>query len=303
MKKVMNVLVAGMIATAGIYAPVLSVDAAGVVKQGQTDYAGHPMKAQIEYVLKNRLMWAFSDGSFHPNQPVTQADLVVGLVAIKGLTSGKTVPDLPANHWAKAAYERAYLDGMLNGVKINPSKMINREEAAYLIINALQSVRNTRKLKDTEFYNKDIPNIQFVVGYRWLPKKAGKFTNGVTTSVYDGISNLTRAEEAYALNVLHVDLNEMSQANKLADEFHVSLKVRNGIITGKAVSGTNQITTEMVVIYKNNTSKIIKTNSLFNEDISQLARIVFSVATYSRKGLVEYRYDKFNPPTRDRRWY
>ncbi|RNB81991.1 S-layer homology domain-containing protein [Brevibacillus fluminis] len=305
MKKSMQMVVAvvAILGTAATYSPSFAAEKPATVV-AQSDYAAHPLKNSIDYVLKNRLMWTFPDGSFRPEQVVTQAELVTSLVTIKGVKKAAPVPEIAAGHWAKAAYEKAKADGMLDGVTIRPYAVLTREEAAYLVINAMQSVRNSRGLKNNENYYKNLPNIQFVVGYRWIPKKAGKFPNGVSTTAYDGLSNYTRAEQAFTINQLHVDLNEMAQANKLADEFHTSLKVKSGVISGKAVTGTNQVNTDITILYKDGKFKIIKTdNSVFREDVKKVARVIFGTVTPYRKGLVEYRYDSFDPPLRERRWY
>src|SRR5213076_2694996 len=40
------------------------------------DIQGHPAQAQIESVLKNRMMDTFADGTFQPNANVTRADFL-----------------------------------------------------------------------------------------------------------------------------------------------------------------------------------------------------------------------------------
>ncbi|MGO0063741.1 S-layer homology domain-containing protein [Brevibacillus fluminis] len=304
MKKSMQMVVAVsvILGTTAAYSPSLAAEkpAAAVA---QSDYAGHPLKNSIDYVLKNRLMWTYPDGSFRPEQAVTQAELVSGLVTIKGLKKTAPVPEIAAGHWAKAAYEKAKADGMLDGVTIRSFAVLTREEAAFLVINAMQSVRNSRGLKDNEDYYKNLPNIQFVVGYRWIPKKAGKFPNGVSTTIFDGMSSFTRAEQAYTLKELSNDIDEMNLANQLADKFHASLKIEKGALVGTVPSGANRFMIMGSIIYTDNSFKLLQPDSVFKEDLSRISRIVFTIGTSYRKGLVEYRYDNFNPPTRVRRWF
>lgn len=199
-----------------------SVSAQQVVK----DYQNHVYKNQIQYVVQNKLMWLYPDGNFRPEQPITQADLVVGLANVKGLINIAPVPGLPANHWAKVYYERAMKDGILNGVAINPNKVITREEAAVLMKNAWQNLRTVYK-NNRQVYS------DVAVSSGWLPKKSGKFANGVSTTTFDGMGAVSRGEQALALYVLHNDFKEMANGEKIALQFHGSLKVAGGYLRGQ----------------------------------------------------------------------
>lgn len=198
----------------------------------QKDYVSHPYQENIEYVLKNKLMWVFGDGNFRPSQKTTQADLVVSLSNVKGLVSGVPVQGLPANHWAMVYYERAKKNGILANVQIDPNKVLTREEASHLMVNAWESLRKTRTQKESGPL-KPYPYSQISVSYQWLPKKTGKFVNGVSTTLYDGISNVTRAEQAFALSTLHRDYLGIQEGEKIAIRIHNSLKVTNGILKGQ----------------------------------------------------------------------
>jgi hypothetical protein len=233
----------------------------------QNDYVNHPNRAAIEYVVKNKLMWLYPDGNFRPDQPVTQAELVAGLVNLKGLTQGVPVPGLPANHWAKVYYERAKKDGILNNVPITPNKVLNREEAAYLLINAFESVRSTRSQKDSEYY-KSIPQVQFAVNYGLLPKKAGQFPNGVSTSMYDGLSNVTRAEQAYTLAFWHRDFVGIQEAEVIANKIRSSLKLSNGILSG-TVYTSNKFDVKLLILHKNGRFNEYSSAGNFSVNVSQ----------------------------------
>ncbi|CAJ1000865.1 S-layer homology domain-containing protein [Brevibacillus aydinogluensis] len=267
--KRMHVFLASLLGTvlslSGLFtAPHPSVAQAQTV---QKDYENHPNRAAIEYVVKHKLMWLFPDGNFRPEQPITQADLVAGLVNVKGLTQGVSVPGFPQNHWAKVYYERAMKDGILNNVPITPNKVLNREEAAYLLINAFESVRSTRSQKDSEYF-KSIPQVQFAVNYGLLPEKAGKFPNGVSTSMYDGISNVTRAEQAYSLAFWHRDFVGIQEAEVIANKIHSSLKLSNGILSG-TVYTSPKYDVRLFIGYKTGGGKEYKTAGSFSVDVSQ----------------------------------
>lgn len=204
----------------------------------QNDYQNHTEKAKIDYVVKNKLMWLYPDGNFRPNQPITQADLVVGLSNVKALSAGVPVAEIPANHWAKSYYERAKKDGILHNIQINPNQVLNREEASKIMVDAWESFRKTRTLKENGSL-KGQAYSQISVRHRWLPEKSGKFINGVSTTLYDGISNVSRAELAYALSALHYDKVGIIEGEKIATQIHNSLKMTNANLTGKipTVSG------------------------------------------------------------------
>lgn len=191
----------------------------------QNDYQTHPYKADIEYVVQHKLMWLYPDGNFRPDQPVTQADLVVSLTAVKGLTSGEPVNELPANHWAMVSYERARKDGILDGVDINPTKVLNREEASQLMVNAWKSVRSYYQDPMQYF-------IAHAVNNKMLPKKPGYFPNGVSTTLYDSVGNVTRGEQAAAIHILHDDLLGINSAEKIALQIHNSLKISGSTVKG-----------------------------------------------------------------------
>lgn len=198
----------------------------------QNDYQTHPYKADIEYAVQHKLMWLFPDGNFRPDQPVTQADLVTSLTAVKGLTSGTPVMELPANHWAMVYYERARKDGILDGVDINPTKVLNREEASQLMVNAWKSVRRTYQ-NPMQYFIGD------AVTSKWLPAKPGYFPNGVSTTTLDSMGSVTRGEQAVAMHLLHTDLSGIASAEKIALQFHNSLKVSGSMAKGhiQAVKG------------------------------------------------------------------
>lgn len=250
----------------------------------QKDYENHPNRAAIEYVVKNKLMWLYPDGNFRPEQPVTQADLVAGLVNVKGLTQGDPVPGFPANHWAKVYYERAKKDGILDNVSINPNKVLNREEAGLLMNNAwknLVSVFNKKRQSYTEV----------AVSEGWLPKKAGKFPNGVSTTLYDAFAGVSRVEEAVALYKLHRDFLGMIEGEKIATQFHQSLKVAGGYLRGR-VPTIKGYDVRLIMVLKNGKVSSFKSGEI-TVNITQIDYMQFSVKrTGEATALALYDYGK-----------
>ncbi|MGG0940477.1 S-layer homology domain-containing protein [Brevibacillus centrosporus] len=214
------------------------------------DYTNHVYKTHIEYVIKNSLMWMYPDGNFRPDQAITQADLVVGLANAKGLSSGTPVSNLPANHWAKVYYDRAKKDGILDNVVINPGKVLNREEASFLLVNAWKSLRQVYKL-ERQYYS------DTAVNSGWIPERSGKFANGVHTTLYDGLGTLNRGEQARVLYILHNDMKDIQAGESIASQFHASLKVSGGNVRGQ-IPAVNGYDTKLIIISK--TGKPIQFN-------------------------------------------
>lgn len=269
----------------------------------QKDYVNHPEKANIEYAVKNRLMWLYPDGNFRPEQPITQADVVAGLVNVKGLTVGTPVQGFPANHWAKVYYERANKDGMLNGVVISPNKVLTREEVAKLLVNAWQNVRASVTQKNSEFRKND-SYVQFVVGSRQMRPKAGKFPNGVATSLYDSFGSLTRAELAYTLSFMKKDFMEVREAEVIADKMHNSIKISGGYITVTAPKTRKELEAKFFIVTKSNQYLDTLEKGYLKHPIADVQRILVSVKNKdTNTALVGYRYTKLPKLDRERIWW
>lgn len=232
------------------------------------DYTKHPQRTAIEYVVKNKLMWLFPDGNFRPDQPITQADLVTGLVNVKGLMVGEPVQELPANHWAKVYYERAKKDGILELVTINPSKVLTREEAGLLMTNAWKSLRKRYKNPAQSY-----ASVAVTAG--WLPEKAGKLQNGVSTTKYDAIGGVTRSEEAAALYSLHRDFVGIIEGEKIANQFHSSLKISEGFLKG-TVPTVKGYDIRLLIAFKNGTVKSIYSGAI-DQNAHQIDYMQFTV--------------------------
>lgn len=259
-----------------------------LAQQGNAkDYQNHVYKTQIQYAVDHKLMWLFPDGNFRPEQPITQADLVAGLVNAKALTAGTAVEDLPAGHWAKVYYERAKKDGILDDVAINPNKVLTREEAAFLMNNAWKSMY--RVCRDKRQVYSD-----FAVGAGWIPKKAGKFANGVSTTAYDGLGTVTRGEEAVALYLLNKDVNDTKVGEEIALMFHNSLKKSNGYLVGSVPNAPGK-DIKLIVRFKNKSVVQYKSGDVVKIDASQIFDMQFSVKNSGQaKPIALYEYNGSN---------
>ncbi|QQE74273.1 S-layer homology domain-containing protein [Brevibacillus composti] len=285
LKKLLPIMLISVMFLTGTVVAGTKTTLAAAPKAGQqTDYQNHQYKDVIQYAIQNKLMWLFPDGNFRPEQPITQADLVSGLVNAKGLTQGKELSEFPANHWAMVYYERALKDGVLDGVPVNPNKVINREEASLLMYNAWKST-SIGYLKTRQVYS------DAAVDSGWLPKKEGKFVNGVSTTAYDGFGTVSRGEEAYALFLLHQYMNDIKVGENIALQFHNSLKVSGGVLKGRipVVSGKN---IRLLIRFNNDTVTSYYSGD-FTVNTSAVKYMSFTVKNSGQsKAIAAYNYDE-----------
>ncbi|MFE1627116.1 S-layer homology domain-containing protein [Brevibacillus reuszeri] len=267
---------------------------AAQANQAVKDYQNHVHKADIEYAVKNQLMWLFPDGNFRPDQTITQADLVVGIAQAKGLTQGVPVQNIPANHWAKTYYERAAKDGILLNVAIDPNKVLTREEAAYLLINAWENLRGTRTEKEIERY-KNQSQVQFIGSAGFMSIKSGELPNGTQTARFDSKSLITRGEASFSLHKLHVDIVGINEAEKLFSEFHKSLKLNNGKVTG-VIPKSEKYFLEISLYLNGPKVKDYKETGRFTMDISQAYKMGVRVV-YKGKAMPQALYQYTKLPT------
>ncbi|MCG5250268.1 S-layer homology domain-containing protein [Brevibacillus agri] len=195
-----------------------SVQAAATNK----DYESHAAKAAIDFGIQKGYLW-LSGGKFYPNNQITQGQFVASLVAIRGVKETAAVPQLPAGHWAKYSYERAVKAGILNNVKIDPNKPLTKEEAALLVFNTWWPYRGEK--------SPDLTNTGALITWGWMkpaPRGQPKFREDLP---------VLRSDAAEILQFMWQDKWQLEQGKKYADEFHKSLKVVNGKITGKVPKG------------------------------------------------------------------
>jgi len=192
------------------------------------DYAHHPAKAAIAFGLQQGYMWTYPDGGFYPHHRISQAQFVAGLAAIRGERGIQPVPQLPNGHWAKSVYERANKAGILRDIAIDPNRLLTKEEAAKLVFNAWRPYRGEK--------NKHYTNTGALVTWGWMkpaPPGQPKFREDLP---------VTRADAAEILRYLWQDKWQLELGKKYADEFHRSLKVENGVISGRVPKGDGNFT-------------------------------------------------------------
>jgi S-layer homology domain len=187
------------------------------------DYTSTPEIGAVEFAIKKGFMWKYADGQFHGEKQITQGQFVSSLVAIRGVKEGLPVPQLPDGHWAKATYERAQKAGILTDVQINPDKLLTKEETALLVFNAWKPYRGVK--------DKGFTNTGALVTWGWMqpaPHGQPKFREDLP---------VTRGDAAVILRRVWQDKYQLELGEKYALEFHKSLKVVNGYLTGKIPKG------------------------------------------------------------------
>lgn len=203
------------------------VNAAGKQKN---DYAGHWGEKDISWALQNKLMWKYPDGSFHPDEQITQAHFLTSLVAVMGLKE-KMPYSAVGNHWAKDAYEKASKAGwMTKDIKIDPNAKINRYEAGAWIANAWGH-KHADPLRYTYLERLVHASWRFNKGF-YLPNSNRPAYRNISYFLRTALptDKFTRAEVAHSLKLIH------TRRAQVAETYSYFVKLKNSIVIkdGKA---------------------------------------------------------------------
>ncbi|TQR32686.1 S-layer homology domain-containing protein [Brevibacillus brevis] len=260
-RAIMSYLLAAVFAVAGLtgVADSQTVQAAASAK----DYASHTAREAIDFGVQKKYLWLDSKGNFYPNNQITQGQFIASLVAIRGLKEVAPVPELPEGHWAKVSYEQARKAGILAGVKVEPNRLLTKEETAALVYAAWKPIRGEK--------NPNLTNTGALITWGWMkpaPSGQPKFREDLP---------VTRGEAAEILRYLWKDKWQLEQGAKYADEFHKSLKVVNGKISGKVPKGDGDFMIKAMFITKKNGREGFLNNQSFNISLSNVSSLSFSV--------------------------
>lgn len=227
------------------------------------DYSSHPAKAAIDFGVQKKFLWLDSKGNFQPNNQMTQGQFVASLVAIRGLKEVAPVPQIPAGHWAKQSYEKAQQAGILANVKIEPNKPLTKEETAALVFAAWKPIRGEK--------NPNLTNTGALITWGWMkpaPSGQPKFREDLP---------VTRGEAAEILRYLWKDKWQLEQGAKYAAEFHKSLKVVNGKISGIVPKGDGNFTILAQFNMKPKGLEGFSNNKSFNIPVNNVKSFTFMV--------------------------
>ncbi|SFJ86593.1 S-layer homology domain-containing protein [Brevibacillus centrosporus] len=231
--------------------------------QTMSDFAAHPAKESILLGLQKGYIWKYPDGRFYPDKQIVQSQFVASLVAIRGVKETAPVPELPVGHWAKGTYERAQKAGILADVKIDPNKLLTKEEAAQLVFNAWKPYRGVKM--------KGYTHTGALITWGWMdPAPAGqpKFREDLPVS---------RGDAAKILQFLYDDKLQIELGEKLWREFHDSLNVKNGILSGKIPSADKNYYINVQFFMKNNQIVGFENGQNFTVNLSNIKTAGFIV--------------------------
>ncbi|MEC2129343.1 S-layer homology domain-containing protein [Brevibacillus centrosporus] len=194
----------------------------------QSDYESHQFKEDIEFVIGKRVMWKYTDGTFRPTVQMTQGQLLTSLVTLMQLKEKAHLAQMSDGHWGKDIYEKANKAGMLTGVTIDPNRLLSKEEAALIINNAWLPYRGG--------VTPGVSNYKHLINRGFLPIVS-----------YTSESPFQRAEAAHILKLLYLEFHGMIAGGKVADQFHNSLKLENGYLSGTVPDSDNLTITAIII--------------------------------------------------------
>lgn len=254
--------------------------------QTMSDFAVHPAKESILLGLQKGFIWKYPDGRFYPDKQIVQSQFVASLVAIRGVKETAPVPELPVGHWAKGTYERAQKAGILADVKIDPNKLLTKEEAAQLVFNAWKPYRGVKM--------KGYTHTGALITWGWMdPAPAGqpKFREDLPVS---------RGDAAKILAYLWKDKWQLELGAKWAEEFHRSLKSTNGMLTGEVPKGDNLLYLNVKVYTKDGKVFGYENNGEFRFPLSSVKEISFiAINKIDSSNAALYFYTQFPKLTRE----
>ncbi|MNB70878.1 Cellulosome-anchoring protein precursor [compost metagenome] len=170
---------------------------------GVKDYSGHWSESIVERSIGQKLLTGYQDGSFHPDSPITRAELAVLLTkAFPDENSKKTesFSDVRSGSWYASAVSQAVGDGYLSANAdgaFRPGQPATRAEAAAAFAAAL----NWKEVSaDTLNAYKDIAYLPTGEEGEWLRQAAAQ---GYIEASSDGYllpqKPLTRSEAVFFL--------------------------------------------------------------------------------------------------------
>ncbi|WP_176560279.1 S-layer homology domain-containing protein [Brevibacillus dissolubilis] len=197
-----------------------------------SDYSQHWAKDWIDWSINNKLMWKYADGTFRPDETVTQAQFLSALVKVQGLKEKSPHPPT-AKHWAKDVYEMVAKAGWFTpDIKVNPDGRITRYEAAAWITNAWGH-KTYDPLQFTYKRNLMEASYKFQRGlYSSGNRKASSDYNYYFKMALPG-DKFTRGEAVHTLFLINDIRKDLIEAQNWYLEFQKSLYVKSGKVYGK----------------------------------------------------------------------
>ncbi len=182
------------------------------------DTKGHWANLAIEKLSEKKLLEGYNDGTFKPYKQVSRAEFASLLLKLSQTepvhhrTNAAQFTDVPANHWAADAIEKATRKGLINGYPDNqfrPTKSITRAEVMAALANFCEG--NAPDAEKAEALLK-----QYRDGMKtpeWVrPALSKLIDNGIyrRSNVLNLHEPVTRGELAYYVNNL-LNHNELAR--------------------------------------------------------------------------------------------
>ena len=114
-----------------------------VASYSYTDTVGHWAAGYIEYCTQLGIVAGDGAGNFNPNATVTGSEAAKMLLVAAGYQSA--IEGFTGANWAVATNVRANQVGLYDGLAINPSEGLTRDNAAQMVYNALSAYVVTYK--------------------------------------------------------------------------------------------------------------------------------------------------------------
>ncbi|MFC3883604.1 S-layer homology domain-containing protein [Bacillus songklensis] len=152
----------------------------------------HWAKKEIDYLVDNGIITGYKDGTFKPNNNVTNAQVALMLVrALKLNTNGRPNPnltDVPSTYHAYKEIAAVIEEGIFpKEKKFNPNSPITREAMARVLAKAFKLQGNSG------IYFTDVPTSYWA--YQYIVKIAlNNITTGYSDSTFKPKNTVTRAQ-------------------------------------------------------------------------------------------------------------
>lgn len=203
-------------------------------------HSDNPNWRYISYLKLRGYLKGFPDGSFHPNEGISRAEVVSLLLRVAGMkrdSAGRVFIDVANSHWAAADIMTATNLGLVKGYpdgRFRPESMVNRAEGISMLL---------RLAKITE-ERAELPPLSDISEHHWASQQMAIAVNSGMLGLSTGQNNLrpldvmTRGELARALAVL------LTKEPELAAQ---TLSATLTVLKGDVVIANNGIENKPVV--------------------------------------------------------
>ena len=229
-----------------------------------SDIAKHWAKDGMYKLSYMGILTGFVDGTMQPDKTLTRDEFIVMLARAIDLpladTNDQYYEDIDTNHWSFQYIQAAKVSGIIdifNESKLNPTKVITREEMAVIAAEVVKDIPQTgpiKSFKDLKSDYKYMDSINIVTGLGII--------NGIPDGTFKPYAGASRAEAAViAQRILDakdvLNNNEVSMLQVFAEDYEKS-----------SMTNPNQGTLGYEELQRFSMGKEYKQNDLRNKIIS-----------------------------------